>query len=224
MGANPRSADRLDGRDAELPRLPQQRDDGDGAALAARRVPQFSGTQIDDLSGTWSGVERGLTRLGAAYLGNWGWIEADLIVGFPLKTPTLDIDWHSHDRRALGGHLPYHRETQAGRRLFDRLQPGEHAIRFGDTKINFYGLTLGVDFANREKPPERGEDGFYLAFAVAFKYSYGSGRSQACCFPATCRPQPRPTQPRRHHDQRLRHQPSRQSRLLGARVGAAGRG
>ena len=37
MGADPRSADRLDGRDAELPRLPQQRDDSDGAALAARR-------------------------------------------------------------------------------------------------------------------------------------------------------------------------------------------
>jgi hypothetical protein len=107
--------------------------------------------------------------------------------------PTEDLgarhQLERHGRRALGGNRPYHRETQAGRRLFDRLlvriteklklgagfstdfSPENTPSDFGDSKINFYNLTFGVDFANREKPPERGEDGFYLAFAVAFKYS-----------------------------------------------------
>jgi hypothetical protein len=124
--------------------------------------PRFSGTQIDDLSGTWSGVERGLTRLGAAYLGKWGWIEADLIVGFPAGFST-------------------------------DFSPENTPSDFGDTKINFYSLTFGIDFANREKPPERGEDGFYLAFAVAFKYSYGSGEIAGLLFPSDF-PNP-PTQP-----------------------------
>ena len=52
---------------------------------------------------------------------------------------------------------------------------------------------IGVDFANKERPPERGEDGFYLAFAVAFKYSHGSGQIAGLRFPATL-PVP-PSQP-----------------------------
>jgi hypothetical protein len=145
--------------------------------------PRFNGTQIDDLSGTWSGVERGLTRLGAAYLGKWGWIEADLIVGFPLKTPTLDIDWSTTTDVRLGAIIRVTEKLKLGAGFSTDFSPENTPSSFGDTKINFYGLTLGFDFANRDKPPERGEDGFYLAFAVAFKYSYGSGKIAGLLFP-----------------------------------------
>jgi hypothetical protein len=145
--------------------------------------PQFSGTQIDDLSGTWSGVERGLTRLGAAYLGKWGWIEADLIVGFPLKTSALDINWNATADVRLGAIVRITEKLKLGAGFSTDFSPENTPSDFGDTKINFYNLTFGVDFANREKPPERGEDGFYLAFAVAFKYSYGSGDIAGLLFP-----------------------------------------
>jgi hypothetical protein len=49
--------------------------------------------------------------------------------GVPAEDLGARHQLERHGRRALGGNRPYHRETQAGRRLFDRLQPGEHAIR-----------------------------------------------------------------------------------------------
>jgi hypothetical protein len=145
-------------------------------------TPQFSATQIDDLSGTWSGVERGLTRLGAAYLGKWGWIETDLIVGFPLKTQVLDIDWNATADVRLGAIIRITQKLKLGAGFSTDFSPDNTPSDFGDTKINFYSLTFGIDFANREKPPERGEDGFYLAFAAAFKYSYGGGEIAGLLF------------------------------------------
>ena len=50
-----------------------------------------------------------------------------------------------------------------------------------------------MDFANRERPPERGEDGFYLAFAVAVRYAHGAGKLGGLLFPDTL-PDP-PAQP-----------------------------
>ena len=58
-------------------------------------------------------------------------------------------------------------------------------MNFGDTKINFYGFTLGIDFANREAPPKQDEDGFYIALAAAFRYSHGRGALAGIEFPAT---------------------------------------
>ena len=152
---------------------------------APTEPPAFEGTQIDDLSGTWSGVERGLTRLGAAFIGGWGWIEADVILGFPLKTSTLDIHWKTTADVRLGGIFRLTDRLKLGAGFFTDFSPESAPVEFGDTKINYYGFTLGVDFANREKPPERGEDGFYLAFAVAFKYSHGRGELAGIEFPAT---------------------------------------
>jgi hypothetical protein len=148
-------------------------------------APQFNGNQIDDLSGTWSGVERGLTRLGAAYLGKWGWIEADLIVGFPLRGSTLDIDWNATADVRVGAIIRVTDKLKLGAGFSTDFSPENTPTDFGDTKLNFYGFTFGIDFANREKPPERGEDGFYLAFAVAFKYSYGNGEIAGLRFPNT---------------------------------------
>jgi hypothetical protein len=146
-------------------------------------TPQFNAIQIDDLSGTWSGVERGLTRLGAAYLGKWGWIEADLIVGFPLKSSLLDIDWNATADVRVGAIIRITQKLKLGAGFSTDFSPESTPTDFGDSKINFYSLTVGFDFANREKPPERGEDGFYLAFAAAFKYSYGSGEIAGLLFP-----------------------------------------
>ncbi|MGB9337940.1 MAG: hypothetical protein WCB63_01835 [Polyangiales bacterium] len=148
-------------------------------------APAFEGTQIDDLSGTWSGVEAGLTRLGAAFLGGWGWVEADVVVHFPLKTSTLDIKWKTTTDVRLGGIFRLTDHLKLGAGFFTDFSPEPAPDEFGDTKINFYGFTLGIDFANREAPPKQDEDGFYIALAAAFRYSHGRGALAGIEFPAT---------------------------------------
>jgi hypothetical protein len=146
--------------------------------------PQFTGTQIDDLSGAWAGVEPGLTRLGVAYLRPWGWLEGDVVVRFPLRTPELGIDWKTTANVRIGGIFRITDRLKLGGGFFTDFSPETEPSELGDTKINFYGFTLGVDFANREEPPERGQDGFYIAFAVAFRYAHGKGTLAGLTFPS----------------------------------------
>lgn len=138
--------------------------------------PQFDGNQVDELNGTWTGVERGLTRLGVAYVSWWGWLEADLIIGFPLKSEAFEIDWRTTADVRVGGIFKLTDRLKLGAGFFTDFSPDSTPDRFSETQIDFYGLTFGFDFANREEPPERGEEGFYLAFAVAFRYAHGKGQ------------------------------------------------
>ena len=156
-------------------------------------TPQFVGNQVDDLRGTWTGVERGLTRLGSAYLGEWGWIELDLVVGFPLKSPELDINWHATANVLLGSVIKITDRLKLGAGFFTDFSPEYTPDRFGESEINFFGFTLGLDFANREKPPMSNDDGFYVAFAAAVRYAHGFGSVGGLLFPATF-PDP-PAQP-----------------------------
>ncbi|NND27675.1 MAG: hypothetical protein HKN97_03680 [Myxococcales bacterium] len=147
--------------------------------------PVFRGTQIDEIRGTWSGVETGLTRVGGAFLERWGWIELDLIVRFPLRTPELGIDLKTKADVRLGGVFRLTKRLKLGAGFFTDFSPERGLDEFADTKINFYGCTLGVDFANKEEPTERGEDGFYLALSVALRYSHGRGELLGLTFPTS---------------------------------------
>ncbi|MFW2390304.1 MAG: hypothetical protein ACN4G0_18355 [Polyangiales bacterium] len=146
--------------------------------------PSFSGQQVDEIGGTWAGVERGLTRLGAAYLRTWGWVEADLIVDFPLQTPELDINLKTTANVRVGGVFRLTNRLKLGAGFFTDFSPVKDLDSFGDSELDFYGFTLGIDFANREAPPERGEDGYYLAFAVVLRYGHGSGKVAGLRFPS----------------------------------------
>ena len=147
--------------------------------------PASRGTQIDELSGAWAGVETGLTRLGAAYLRPWGWMEADLVVHFPLQTPELGIDLKTTADVRIGGIFKLTDKLKLGAGFFTDFSPEREPSEFADSKLNFYGFTLGVDFANRAAPPKNEQDGFYLAFAVALRYSHGSGTLAGIVFPST---------------------------------------
>jgi len=147
--------------------------------------PMFAGSQLDELNGAWAGVEAGLTRVGIAWLESWGWLEADLVVRFPLETPELEIDWKTTPGVQIGGIFKLTDRLKLGAGFFTDFSAERSLTEFGDTKIDYYGMTIGIDFANREKPPERGEDGFYLAFAVAVRYAYGSGDLVGLLFPAS---------------------------------------
>jgi hypothetical protein len=155
--------------------------------------PAFSGTQIDEISGSWAGVEAGLTRLGIAHLGSWGWIEADLIVAFPLQTPELGIDRKGTANVRVGGVFTLTERFKLGAGFFTDFSPEAQLTGFSDSELDFYGFTLGLDFANRAAPPQRDDDGFYLAFAVALRYAHGSGSLAGFLLPSTF-PDP-PSQP-----------------------------
>ena len=156
-------------------------------------APVFSGNQVDELSGAWAGVERGLSRLGMAYLERFGWIELDLIVGFPLQNDQLEIDLRTTADVRVGGIFRVTNRLKVGLGFFTDFSPQSNPDEFGDSKINYYGATAGIDFANRETPPGPGDDGFYLAFAVAFRYAHGRGQLGGASFP-TSFPEP-PAQP-----------------------------
>jgi hypothetical protein len=119
-----------------------------------------------------------------AYLRPWGWLEGDVIVRFPLRSPELGIDWNATANVQIGGIFRITDRLKLGGGFFTDFSPESEPSQFGDIKINLYGFTLGVDFANREEPPERGEEGFYIAFAVAFRYAHGKGTLAGLTFPS----------------------------------------
>jgi hypothetical protein len=167
----------------------------DNEATATRSLsppngsPQFQGTQIDEIGGAWAGVETGLTRLGAAYLGKWGWVEADLVLSLPLQTPELGIDLKTTANARVGGVFRLTDRVKLGTGFFTDLSPERTPEEFGESQIDFYGFTLGIDFSNRVAPPGDGEDGFYIAFAAALRYAHGNGTLAGVTFPSTF-PQP----------------------------------
>lgn len=155
--------------------------------------PSFQGFQRDDLKGTWTGVERGLTRIGASVLGErWGWVELDLVVGFPLKSAEFDIDWKTTANIRIGGVFRIIDQLKIGVGFFTDFSPERTLDSFGDTEIDFFGATVGIDFSNREAPPEPGEDGFYIAFAVSLRYAHGDGNVAGLVFEPTFPEPPAP--------------------------------
>ncbi len=147
--------------------------------------PQFQGTQVDDLSAGWAGVETGLTRLGAAFLGKWGWVEADMVLSFPLNSPALGIDWKTTANARVGGVFRLTERFKLGAGFFTDFSAEHAPSAFSESQIDFYGFTLGIDFANRPEPPKNEGDGSYLAFAVALRYAHGSGKIAGLRFPST---------------------------------------
>ena len=155
--------------------------------------PAFSGSQNDSLNGAWAGVEQGLTRFGTAYLGSWGWVEGDVIVAFPLRTPQLDINWRTTTDVHVGGVFNVTDRLQLGCGFFTDFSADTTPAQFADTRFDSYGLTVGADFANRAESSENGKDGFYIALAAAFRYAHGTGTLGGVTFPSAY-PNP-PTQP-----------------------------
>ncbi|MGB8331467.1 MAG: hypothetical protein WCE62_15180 [Polyangiales bacterium] len=146
--------------------------------------PQFTGNQIDQVNAAWAGVEPGLTRLGVAYLGSWGWVESDLVVAFPLHTSQLDIDLNATADVQVGGVFRVTDHLKLGCGFFTDFSAEPTPSRFAETDVDFYGFTVGADFVNREQTEENSQDGFYLALAIAFRYAHGTGTMGGVTFPA----------------------------------------
>ena len=147
------------------------------------------GAESRGASGGWWGVEPGNFRFGIAYVGNWGWIEADLIIQWRLRTPELDIDLQPVVNGRIGSAFRLTKFVNLGVGLFTDLSPIDRleVAPFATSDVNFYGAHLGFLFSNREVHPGRpdadeGKGGF--AIAIGFRYSHGRGQGLGVLFPA----------------------------------------
>jgi hypothetical protein len=148
------------------------------------------GVESRGARGGWWGVEPGNFRFGIAYVGNWGWVEADLIIQWRLRTPDLDIDLQPIVNGRIGSAFRLTKFVNLGLGLFtdrspiDRLQ----VAPFATSDVDFYGAHLGFLFSNREVHPGRPEadqgEGGGFAFAIGFRYSHGRGQALGVLFPA----------------------------------------
>ncbi len=150
--------------------------------------PSFEGAQTDELTGTWAGIEPGNLRAGAAFLFDGGWIETDLVYYFPLSSPEFGVDLDGIVNLKVGGMFKMTPKLTLGLGFFSDRSQNALPASFGDSRIDFYGLNVGVDFANRAAAPGPDEEGFYIAFAVALRYAHGSGELAGLMIPATFQP------------------------------------
>ena len=147
------------------------------------------GAESRGASGGWWGVEPGNFRFGIAYVGNWGWVEADLIIQWRLRTPELDIDLQPVVNGRIGSAFRLTKFVNLGVGLFTDLSPIDRleVAPFATSDVNFYGAHLGFLFSNRDVHPGRpdadeGKGGF--AIAIGFRYSHGRGQGLGILFPA----------------------------------------
>jgi len=150
------------------------------------------GSESRGARGGWWGVEPGNFRFGIAYVGDWGWVEADLIAQWRLRTAELDIDLRAIVNGRIGSSFRLTKFVKLGVGLFTDLSPIDRlrVAPFATSDVNFYGAHLGFLFSNREVHPERAdaegdaknEGGFSIA--IGFRYSHGRGQALGFSFPA----------------------------------------
>lgn len=150
------------------------------------------GAESRGARGGWWGVEPGNFRFGIAYVGDWGWIEADLITQWRLRTADLDIDLQATINGRIGTAFRLTKFVQLGVGLFTDRSPIDELrlAPFATGDIDFYGAHLGFLFSNREVHPDRAnpagdaKDKGGFSIAVGFRYSHGRGSALGFVLPA----------------------------------------
>ena len=148
------------------------------------------GSESRGTSGGWWGVEPGNFRFGIAYVGDWGWIETDLVIQWRLRTPEFDIDLQPIVNGRIGTAFRLTKFVNLGVGLFTDRSPVDElrVAPFATNDINFYGAHLGFLFSNREVHPGRPDadqkEGGGFAIAIGLRYSHGRGQALGILFPA----------------------------------------
>jgi len=151
-------------------------------------------TEARDKLGGWWGIQPGNLRFGVAYVRSWGWVEADMVVQWPLRAGEFDIDFRGAVNARFGSAIRLSKSFQLGLGAFtdfsqvDRLttQP------LGTRQVDFYGLHLGFLYSTQEVQPNRDEpkdkDGLGISLAVGLRYSFGRGDAVGLLLPAEYEP------------------------------------
>lgn len=141
-------------------------------------------------SGGWWGVDPGNLRFGVAYLGDWGWIEGDIVVSWRLREEELGIDLRGFVNGRVGSAFRVTKNIKLGLGAFTDFSQVDRLTRLplATRDIDFFGVHLGFLYSTHEvhpdKQPVESEEGLGISFAVGLRYAYGRGETLGVSFPA----------------------------------------
>lgn len=146
--------------------------------------------------GVWWGVEPGNLRFGLAYVGDWGWIEGDLVYYFRLRQEQVGLDFRGFLNGRIGTSFRVTRSINLGLGAFtdfsqvDRLGGLPVAAR----DVDFFGVHFGILYSNEEVHPDRQtpqeKEGLGLSVAIGIRYAHGRGDTVGLLVPSQYDPEP----------------------------------
>jgi len=140
--------------------------------------------RTDELRPAFTTVEPGLTRFGVAFVDRFGSLELDAIATFPLRSEPFDLDLRAKFDLRAGGLFAIGERLKLGAGLFTDFSGKREPEVYGESRVDFYGMTVGVDFANGGQLPLAKGDSVFVALALAFRYAYGVGEVAGLEFPS----------------------------------------
>lgn len=150
------------------------------AQSGAEVAPGFYGPSDTTVTTTgFEPLDPFAVRVGAAWVGERGQVAADVDVRAAVDDRELGVDRGRITNARVGGVLRVAPSVELGLGLFTDLNP-HRRLSFGQLGLDFYGATLGVQYANDYAVTDQ-EDGDRLTFSthLAIRYAYGTGRAGA---------------------------------------------
>jgi hypothetical protein len=144
--------------------------------------------------GVWWGVEPGNVRFGVAYVGDWGWVEADLIYYFRLREDELGLNLRGFLNGRLGSAFRVSKHVKLGVGAFTDFSQVDQLARLplATRDIDFFGVHLGILYSTQEVHPDRqttGKDeGLGISIAVGIRYAHGRGNTLGVLVPSSYDP------------------------------------
>jgi hypothetical protein len=154
---------------------------------------QASTQQSRRFRGGWFGAEPGTMRAGVVYIGNWGWIEGDLVVDFRLQSAKFLFTNRTVANGRIGTVFDVSKHFKLGLGAFTDFSQTRDLIDLGDRQIDFFGANVGLLFSTKEtrpdaEPSEAANDKPPVALAIGIRYSHGRGDTLGALLPATYDP------------------------------------
>jgi hypothetical protein len=140
-------------------------------------------------------------RFGVAYVGDWGWVEGDLVVDFKLRNSRFLVNQRTVANGKIGAVIHVHKHVKLGLGAFTDLSQTNQLLVLGDRLIDFFGGNLGVLFTNKDTknraPEEVGSDDgkLLIALAIGIRYAHGRGDILGLYVPAFYDPEAIETRP-----------------------------
>ena len=158
-------------------------------------APQGENSFVRSTRGGWFGVEPGTLRFGVAYVGEWGWVEGDLVVDFRLRTSRFLFNIRTVPNGRVAVVFNASRFVKLGIGAFTDLSQTNQLLTVGDRQVDFFGAHVGLLFTNYDSrgesfaPPELpDEDKTYITVAIGLRYSHGRGDILGLRLPAVYDP------------------------------------
>lgn len=123
-------------------------------------------------------VEPFHTQLSFAFVRPAFWIGLAADIYLPLKQPTYRIDKKFNWNVSVGSKIKLSEKFYLGAGFFTDMSDQRDPQQFGDAKVDYYGVTAGVDFRTpvaREDDPAKAP--IIFSTTLAGRYAYGIGQA-----------------------------------------------